>query len=378
MNLARDFKELVPLLKETYNDWNEDKAPRLGAALAYYTVFSMAPFLIVLLAIAGLAFDNLGIGARDQVLAQISDTFGESGGRLISTMIENANHKGSGVMATVIGTATLLMGAGGLFGQLQDALNTIWGVAPKPGLGFMATVKTRFLSFSMVLVTGFLLLVSLALSALLQALSTYMNDVLPVPGIVLTTLNLLIGFGVITLLFAMIYKVLPDAEIEWRDVWIGAAVTSLLFSIGKFALSLYLSKSAPGSTYGEAGSLVLILLWVYYAAQILFFGAEFTQVYARKFGSRIVPSPNAIAVSPEAFAKQGIPRADTIEAALAGPTAVVVPELVPVPPTAHSDAKQRIGKPRSGPDYGFLVAVASGFAAMVTIGSWRKKKAGLR
>ena len=366
MNWTQVGKELPSLLKETWADWNEDKAPRLGAALSYYTVFSIAPLLIVLLAIAGLVFDKVGFGAQDAITDQIKGTFGEKGAALISTMINNANHRGSGIVATIIGTGTLLLAAGGLFGQLQDALNTIWGVAPKPGQGILAIFKARFLSFTMVLGTGFLLLVSLVLSAALTAISNYANDVLPLPPFIIGTLNFALGFAVITVLFAMIFKVLPDAEIQWKDVWVGAGVTAFLFSLGKLALGLYLAKSAAGSTYGEAGALVLILLWVYYAAQILFFGAEFTQVFARRFGSRIVPSPNAVAVTDDAFARQGIARNETLQSATSPMKTVdVVPRLTPA-----GKAKEE----KSAPDLGFLGAVAAGFLAVHWLGARRRRK----
>jgi membrane protein len=375
------WRSLPSLFKDTYVAWNEDKAPRLGAALAYYTVFSMAPLLIVILAIAGIIFDRVGGDSRHQILQQIYGTFGESGGKLVENMINNANHQNSGIIATIIGFATLLLGAGGLFGQLQDALNTIWGVAPKPGLGFMAMLRARFLSFTMVLGTAFLLLVSLALSALIQVLTDYMGGVLPMPEFVIQLLHFVISFGIITLLFAMIFKVLPDAEIQWHDVWVGAAVTSLLFVIGKLALSIYLSRSAPGSTYGEAGSLVLILLWVYYAAQILFFGAEFTQVFATKFGSRIEPSPYAVALTGDALARQGIPRNDMVEAA--AKTQAYEKEKQENP-ALLTDADENVSLPSpasttsprhaSEPDWGFLGATLAGFVAVLSIAGMRNRR----
>ncbi|HEX8832584.1 MAG TPA: YihY/virulence factor BrkB family protein [Abditibacteriaceae bacterium] len=367
---ATILKSLPGLLKDTYTAWNEDKAPRLGAALAYYTVFSMAPFLIVLLAIAGLVFDQAE--ARTAMIAQISSTMGKEGAEAIETMINNANHKGSGIVATIIGGITLLLGAGGLFGQLQDALNTIWGVAPKPGLGFGAMLKARFLSFGMVLGTGFLLLVSLVLSTVVDAMGKYMTDVLPIPVFAISALHFILSVGIITLLFAVIFKVLPDAEIQWHDVWVGGAMTALLFTIGKFGLAFYLARSAPGSTYGAAGSLVLILLWVYYAAQILFFGAEFTQVFATKFGSRIVPSPNAVAVTADAFARQGILRGTDEE--MPTGSAVVVPHLAP----NNSDfIHTELPKSRQNeePDWGFLAAALLGFAGILSFSSWRTRRA---
>lgn len=309
-----DAKAVLNLLKATWAEWNEDKAPRLGAAFAYYTVFSLSPLLIVLLAIAGAVFGDEA--ARGQVSAEISKSIGPDAAKSIEEMIQTASErKTTGLFASIAGIATLLLSSSALFGQLQDALNTIWEVAPKPGQGFMAVVRQRFLSFSMVLGTGFLLLVSLATSAAVSALGTFMGDVLPIPEFLLHIINFVIAFAVTTLLFAMIYKVLPDAEVQWRDVWVGAVITSMLFGIGRFALGLYLGKSGVSSAYGAAGSLVLILLWIYYAAQILFFGAEFTQVYANTFGSKVKPSANAVGVTDEMRAHQGMPRTSDLEAA---------------------------------------------------------------
>lgn len=297
-----NLKNAVELLKQTFAEFNEDKAPRLGAALAYYTVFALAPFLIVLTAIAGLVFRS---DAQGKIVEQLQSQLGPQATEFVTTILDHAGKQSSSVPATIIGILVALAGAAGLFGQLQDALNTIWEVAPKPQ-GFLAMLKTRFLSFAMVLGTGFLLLVSLLLSAALQVLSKLASDWLPIPAPLIEGLNLLLAFGVITLLFALIFKELPDVEIGWSDVWIGAAVTSFLFGVGRFALSLYIGHVATTSPYGPAGSVVLVLLWVYYAAQILFFGAEFTQVYASKYGSRIKPSPNAVPVTGQARAQQGM------------------------------------------------------------------------
>lgn len=363
-------QELPALLKQTYAAWTEDKAPRLGAALAYYTVFSLAPFLMVIIGIAGIVFDQAE--ARKAIMDQIGIGQGAS---IIETMLNNANNKGSGIIATVIGLATLLLGAGGLFGQLQDALDTIWGVTPRPNLGVMGMVRARFLSFSLVLGTAFLLLVSLALSAFLAALGEVAGGVLPLPEWTMSLINFVISFGIITLLFAMIYKVLPDAEIQWHDVWIGAAVTAFLFNVGKQGLSIYLARSAPGSAYGAAGSLVLLLLWVYYAAQILFFGAEFTKVYATRFGSRIVPSSNAMALTPEAMARQGMPRTAALQAAAAGQgeTATVSTKVVYGMGDSFEAMDEKSGKP-AGPDWPFMGAILGGFAVVMIIGGWLERR----
>ncbi|HEX2055274.1 MAG TPA: YihY/virulence factor BrkB family protein [Nitrospiraceae bacterium] len=282
------------MLKQTFTDWSNDKVPRLGAALAYYTVFAIVPLLIIIIAIIGLVFGEEA--AQSYIFDQIAGLVGEQSANAIKDMIHRADKPSTGIIATVIAAVTLLFGASGLFGQLQDALNTIWGVEPKPGRGIWGLIKDRFLSFMAVLGTGFLLLVSLVLSAALAALGKWFGGWLPAPEVVLQALNFLISFGVITALFAMMFKLLPDAKVAWSDVWVGAAITALLFTLGKFLIGLYLGKSDVGSAYGAAGSLVIVLLWVYYSAQILLFGAEFTQVYANTSGAKIVPSEQAIAV----------------------------------------------------------------------------------
>lgn len=352
-----NIKEFGELLKDTYTAWNEDKVPRLGAALAYYTIFSLAPLLVVIMGIVGI-FYNGGDAALQK---QISDMIGKQGAEAVTDILKGANkNQSGGVLATVLGTATLILGAGGLFGQLQDALNTIWGVQPKPGQGFLAMIKNRFLSFSMVLGTGFFLLVSLVASALITSLSTYMENLLPIPGFVLQFLNFIVAFALITAMFALIYKQLPDVKIAWHDVWIGAAMTSFLFGVGKYALGVYLGTSSVASAYGAAGSLAVLLLWIYYAAQILFFGAEFTQVYARKYGSQIVPDENAEAVTAEARAEQGM--SSSSKAPIPeGAVAIVHP--YGMPPKA---------KPQR--DLEFLWPAAVGFLSILLFSERRKKK----
>lgn len=284
------------LLKEAAADWSHDRAPRLGAALAYYTVFSLVPFLVVIIAVIGLVFGE--DAARSAILSQIGTLVGEQSEAAIKDMIQRADQPSTGLFATAVAIVTLLVGASGVFGQLQDALNTVWGVEPKEGRGVWGFIKDRFLSFVAVLGTGFLLLVSLILSSALAALGTWFSGLLPLPEFMMQIMNFVLSFLVITGLFALIFKVLPDARVAWRDVWVGAALTAGLFTIGKFALGLYLGKSNVASAYGAAGSLVLVLLWVYYSAQILLYGAEFTQVYANRLGERIVPTPDAQVADP--------------------------------------------------------------------------------
>lgn len=306
-----NIKTIGGLLKETFDEWNEDKASRLAAALAYYTVFSLAPLLIIAIAIAGSIFGEEA--ARGEIVGQIQGLVGKSGAEVIETAIKNANQPQTGTIASIISIIALLFGATGVFSQLRDALNTIWEVQPKPGRPVKGFIRQNILSFTMVLGIGFLLLVSLIISAVLAAINTYFSNLLPGFDVVWQIANFIIAFGITTLLFAMIFKFLPDVKITWGDVLIGAAITSLLFSIGRFLLGVYLGNGSFGSTYGAAGSLVVILAWVYYAAQILFFGAEFTQVYARKYGSQIVPDKNAVPITEKARAQQGIPHKSDID-----------------------------------------------------------------
>ena len=277
------MKKYFGLLKQTFKEFGEDKVPRLGAALSYYTIFSMAPLLLIVIAVAGLVFGHKA--AQGQVFDQLKTVMGPSTAATVQEMVQNAGKPKSGAIATILGVITLILGASGVFGQLKDALNTIWDVAPKKTEGIMGLIKDRFLSAAMVFGIGFLLLVSLVIDALLSALGKYGSQHLPGGEAIWHILSLVVSFVVITALFAMIFRLLPDLKIEWRDVWFGAAFTSFLFVLGKFALGLYLARSAVGSSFGAAGSLVVLLIWIYYSAQIVLFGAEFTQVYARNEGS---------------------------------------------------------------------------------------------
>jgi len=266
------------LIKRTYTKWSEDHAQGLGAALSYYTVFSLAPLLLMVIAIAGLVVGQEA--AEGQIIGQIQGLVGEESAKAIQGMIEAARKPTAGIIATVIATIMLLLGATGVFAQLQESLNIIWKIKPKPGEGIWKILKDRFISLVAVLGTGFLLLISLVISAGLSAVGATLKHVLPGPELLLQIINFVVSFTVVTLLFAMIYKLLPDTPIRWGDVWIGASITSLLFTIGKFFIGLYLGKSDVGVAFGTAGSLVVILIWVYYASQIFLFGAEFTAVYA--------------------------------------------------------------------------------------------------
>jgi membrane protein len=277
------------LLSATYAKWTDDHAQGLGAALAFYAVFSLAPLLLIVIAIAGLVFGQEA--AQGQIIGQIQGLVGEDSATAIQNMIEEARKPAAGIIATVLAIVMLLLGATGVFAQLQEALNTIWRVEKKPEQGIWKLLKDRFISLMAVLGTGFLLLISLVISAGLSAVGATLGHFLTIPEFLLQLINFFVSFTIVTLLFAMIYKLLPDISIQWGDVWIGAVMTSLLFTIGKFLIGLYLGKSDVGIAYGAAGSLVVILIWVYYASQIFLFGAEFTAVYAHSRGSRLALSP---------------------------------------------------------------------------------------
>ena len=279
---AYSFKGILSLLKETAKEWSDDKAPRLGAALAYYTVFSLAPLLIIFITVAGLVFAN----AQGAIMTQVQGLIGDKGSEMIESMIEAAQKPKESTIATSLGFIALIFGAAGVFIQLKDALNTVWEVPPPKAGGIWAFLRKYFLSFTFVLGLAFLALVTLVVSAGLAALGTYLEGLFPAMNVVMKVVSFAVAFGLMTFIFAMLFKYLPDAKIRWRDVWLGAAVTSVLFVIGKFGLGFYLGRAGAASAYGAAGSLVLVLLWVYYSAQILFFGAEFTQVYAQRHGSR--------------------------------------------------------------------------------------------
>jgi membrane protein len=290
------FREVFPLFKQTFNEWLEDKAPQLGAALAYYTVFSLAPLILVLLAIIGVLFRDDPSGAWSRMTQQMSYFLDKSAVNVVQQIAQKASQPGKSFVATIIGIALAIFGASGVFGQLQDALNTVWGVKAKPGLGIKRFLRARFLSFTMVAGVCFLLLVSLVLEGLLKGFSRYVQAHLPGGLALATSVYVVFDMAVVILLFAMIFKYLPDVKVRWRDVWIGSVMTALLFAIGKWALGLYLGSGAASSAYGAASSLITLLLWIYYSSQILLFGAEFTQVYARRFGPEVQPDDYAVCI----------------------------------------------------------------------------------
>lgn len=278
------FRDARTLLGNALEAWYRHNAPRLGASLAFYTILSLAPLSIVVIAVASLIFGRTA--AEGQIVWQIRDLAGTEGAAVIRQMIEGARKPASGILATTFGLLTLFLGATAVVAELRDALNTIWEIPIQEShwrSSLVRILKERVLSFVMVLGVGFLLLVSLIVNAWLAAVGAFFGGFLPMPELVLKGLTSSVSFVVIAGLFAVIYKVMPDVDLRWRDVAAGAALTSLLFSLGKLLIGLYLGKTSLGSTYGAAGSLVVLLVWVYYSAQIFLFGGEFTQVFARRY-----------------------------------------------------------------------------------------------
>lgn len=288
------IRELFAVLKETWEEYNADNVPRLGAALAYFTIFSLAPLLIVVIGIAGffLGRDN----AQAELLLLANEYLGAQGAAVVDELLSNASRPGSGLLATTIGVGTLLFGASNLFAQLQGTLNTIWGIEPRPDRGVIGMVRSRSLAFAFVFGSGFLLLALMIGSAVLNVLNNRVGAVVPNVTVVNELINRSGSIVLITVLFALIYKVVPDARPAWRDVFLGAFVTALLFNLGRFFLGLYLSTGGTSSVYGAAGSLVVLLLWIFFSAQIFFLGAELIQVVARRRGAPIQPTRHAIAV----------------------------------------------------------------------------------
>jgi membrane protein len=272
------------LLKSTCLEWNNDNVPRMGAALAYYTIFSLAPLLIIAISVAGLVFGMQA--AKGEITGQIEGFLGRDGAKTVEDLIQSAYRPAHSVIASAIAIAALFVGASGVFFEIEDALNTIWRTTHEPKKPLQQIFKVRLLSIGMVLGVGFLLLVSLLLSAALAGLSKYAGVFLKVPEFVLHVGDILSSLLFMTALFAMIFKLLPSVRIHWSDVWGGAALTSLLFTAGKFVIGFYVGKSISASAYGAAGSLVIVIAWIYYSALLLYFGAEFTRLYAKRFGSQ--------------------------------------------------------------------------------------------
>ena len=287
------------VLKHAFIGWWNDNVPRLGASLAYYTLFALAPILIVAIAVAGLVFGEQAV--RGQIVGQISGLVGEQGARAVQAMLEGAARRSSSIPATVIGLVTAFLGATGAFIELQNALNAIWRVKPRPGVSVKAFLLQRLVSFGLVVGVGFVLLVSLLVSAALAALDHFLGNAFPGLAVLWSASSVVVSLGVVTLLFAMVYKVLPDVRLGWRDVWIGALVTAGFFTVGKLIIGLYLGTTSMASSYGAAGSVVVLLVWVYYSSQVVLLGAEFTRFYVEHFRGHPAPSKHAeVDPAPEA------------------------------------------------------------------------------
>ncbi len=276
------------VLKDAFGEWNADQAPMHGAALAFYSMLSLAPLILISIAVVGALFGEQA--ARGQVMQEVRSLVGEEGGRAIEAMLANARRPGAGLIATIIGVGTLLFGAAGVFGQLKVSLNSIWDATPRPNAGIWGFLRDQALNFAMILLIAALLVLSLVIGSVLSAVESFAPEGLGGLGPLAQIINLMVSFLLYVIMFAFIYRVLPDVTIAWKDVVVGSVITSALFLLGRSLIGLYLGKASLGSAYGAAGSLVVVLLWVYYSAQVLFFGAEVTQVYADRYGSRIVSS----------------------------------------------------------------------------------------
>src|SRR3954469_25868361 len=278
-------RSVFTLFKTAAKDFSADSAPRLGASLAYYTIFSLSPLLIIVIAIAVFVMPHTNVGQK--IYEEISTMVGPKGAEAIQSLMNQPGTQKQGLLASIMAVVTLLLGSTGVFMELQAALNKIWDVKQEPGAGIWGFIKHRLLSFAMVLTIGFLLLVSLVITAAISAVGGMVGKWMPSLEAISQILNFVASFGIITVLFACIFKFMPDVRIPWKTVWVGAAFTSLLFAIGKFGLGMYLGKNTATNAFGPAKGLVILLLWVYYSAQIMFFGAELTQAYAKLSGAKV-------------------------------------------------------------------------------------------
>jgi membrane protein len=350
-------KQSLRLLKESASSWSADYCPSMGAAISYYTLFSIAPLLLIVIAVAGMVFG--AEAARGEIFGQLRGLLGEDGAKAIEGMVDAANQSSGGIVSTIVGVLVLLLGATTVFNELQNALDRIWRApAREKSSGIWNLLRTRLLSFGMVLGMAFLLMVSLVASAALSALGKWWTPA----GweAVMHLLDIVVSFGLLTVMFALIYRFIPRVHVAWHDVWIGAAVTSLLFAIGKFAIGLYLGKSTVASSFGAAGSLVVLIVWVYYSAQIFLLGAEFTWVYAHAYGSRRgQPRPQAGA-APVAEAK---PQADDVEHRHYPLPVRVMPEPLTARPAANvAPARERRSLRRRHPFGAISIAFVAGAA----------------
>ena len=287
------FRDTWKLMKATYNGFSEHKVTKLSGSLAYYTVFSMAPLLIMITSLCGLFLEKEVVEGK--VFAVLEDFVGNDTAVQLQEIIKNASISGKSTVAAIISGFTLLLGATTVFGDIQDSINNIWGLKAKPKKGWVKMLQNRLLSFSVIASLGFLLLVSLAISGIIEAISSSLQAKYPdMTVVIFYIINLILTLGISTLIFGVIFKVLPDAKIKWRDVFAGALITGILFMLGKFVISIYISQTKVGSTYGAAGSLVILIVWVYYSSLILYMGAEFTKAYAVEYGSDIHPNDYAV------------------------------------------------------------------------------------
>lgn len=275
---------LWSIFRRTFSAWSNHEAPRLGAALAFYTILSLAPLVILVIAVVALVFGHSN--AQEQIIGQVQSTIGQEGGEAVRTMIRNAQRPASGLFASIVSAITLLFGASGVFGELRSALNKMWDVKEEAGGGIGRMLRQRVFSFGMVLAIGFLLLVSLLLSAGLAAMGKFLGSILPMPEFFLDVINFVVSLAGVSVLFALIFKFVPETTIAWKDVWVGAVSTAFLFAAGKLLIGLYLGKASVGSAYGAAGSIIVVIVWIYYSSMLFFLGAEFTHVLSH-------PEPNS-------------------------------------------------------------------------------------
>jgi membrane protein len=353
MRLKSWLKDIWSLFKQAFKAWSDDFAPSMGAALSYYTLFSIAPLLLIVIAVAGWFFGD--DAARGELTAGLQGLMGAEGARAIEDMIANASKPTEGIVATVVGVFVLIIGATTVFGELQSALDRIWRAPAREKVsGLWRILRARLLSIGMILGIAFLLMVSLVLDALLQSLGKLWGT----GGwqVVAQAVNTVVGFGLTTTVFALIYKLMPRAKIEWHDVWIGAAVTAVLFTVGKFLIGLYIGRSAVASSFGAAGSLAVVMIWVYYSAQIFLLGAEFTWVYSHAHGSRRGQKrPGAVEVEEEKTIAERPP--------MPSPVRIAPAPLPPLPASTDLPVHRR------KPLVSFGLAAAAGAIAGVLVGN---------
>lgn len=345
------FSRLVQVIKKTFQAYSEDKVPRLGAALAYYAAFSLAPMLLIAAAVAGFIFGPEA--AQGEIIGQFRSLLGENGAQLVQTMLEQAYQPAKGVLATVVGLGSLALGATGVFNQLQQAMNVIWGVPRKKSAGIWGMVRDRLLSMTMVVATGFLLITSLLISALLAGLDRYLRTwVGPGAAVYLSAFNIILSVVILGLVFSLLFKLLPDARVRWSDVWLGGLLTAVLFTVGKYLIGLYLGNASVGSTYGSAGSLAVLLVWVYYSSQIFFLGAEFTNVYADRFLNDEIPR-----IEPP-IGEEAAPDREKASALSPKPSPAETPPPLSQRPQLQAEASTRPEKASPAAAYWGLVVLA--------------------